>query len=332
MSSFWDEQNLIHCAGPPGVPLGGAGDGFQPNCWGGAMDSTNLPNARFPHIAVGLDDLSFEFWFKTDNVGSADLTADIMNIGFLYDPVLAQWRGPGTFQLYPNSAVFRVIFYALPTNIIADLTPSVSGWRHHAINCDRDGNMTYYVDGILADTVAIAGSAAVNLGSPPFAPFIGMALDNHTGWDDWHENDLTDWDWTHANGIMGPIAVHIGSFLSVAQIQTSIERRFVNLKATTQLLYDWREPEGVTGWDGDRTHIIRGITDYKGEPLAAPEGADGTVIVPDLSGNGNDWTLQTRAVYSTVMPTGVDWNNWTIPGRANCAFVSDPFFQHGGLL
>ncbi|GAH67948.1 unnamed protein product, partial [marine sediment metagenome] len=255
-----------------------------------------------------------------------------IDIGFWEDPPDAPGgsEGTGVFYIYPDNDAFRVFFGSAPTAVNGTLSPALPDWRHHAVNCDRSGNMTYYVDGVLADTDDISGSVANNLGTVPFVCLVGADTDVHLGWDDYHE-DLPDWDFGHSPGVMGPVAVHVAGFLTVAQMQQSIERRYVNELATTVLLYDWRTPAGLTGWDGDKTHIIRGITDYKGLPLAAPEGTDGTIVVPDLSGNGNDFTLTTRAAYNTVIPTGVDVNNFGIIGRSCCAFASDPFFKHGGL-
>ena len=119
--------------------------------------------------------------------------------------------------------------------------------------------------------------------------------------------------------------------MNAAEMRDSMERRYVSLNANTQLLLDWRQPQEVQGWDGNKDNIIRGITDYATVPIAAPEGVDGTIIVPDLSGNGNDWILTTREEYDTTVPAGLLVNDFTVIGLSCCAFASDPFFQHGGL-
>jgi hypothetical protein len=194
------------------------------------------------------------------------------------------------------------------------------------VNFDRDGNMELWRDGVENDNVAINNT---NLGTMAFASWVGADNDGGTGWEEWHDDDPTEWDFKHFNGIIGPVAAHAGSLLTAAQMRESIERRYVRLGPTTALLLDWRSPREVQGWDGDRTHIIRGISDYATNPIAAPEGTDGTIIVPDLSGNGNDWLLTTRPVYN---PTGVGAFAAGAAGLSCCAFASDPFFKHGGFL
>jgi hypothetical protein len=207
---------------------------------------------------------------------------------------------------------------------------AIPSWNHHVVNYDRDGNMELYRNGVDVGAFGPFAINNANLGTMAFAALVGADNDVNLEWFDWHDADLTEWDFGHFNGIIGPVAVHTGagSLLTVAQMRASMERRYVNLLATTAVLFDWRSPRLVSGWDGDRTHIIRGISDWATNPIAAPEGVDGTIVVPDLSGNGNDWILTTRPEYNS---TGITAFAGGLTGLSCFAFASDPFFKHGGL-
>jgi hypothetical protein len=107
----------------------------------------------------------------------------------------------------------------------------------------------------------------------------------------------------------------------------SMSQRYVRNTAATAVLYDWRTVNGLVGWEGDRSRIIRGLEEWIEVPVAAPVGTDGGVTVPDESGNNRTFTLRTRTSYNSTSLNSV----WTTPGMACCAFGSDPFFQQGGM-
>lgn len=330
MSSIWQERPSIHCAGPPGVPLG-ATDGFLPNCWAGMASRLSLDITRYPMIALGIADFSIEFWHRAENIGGGLGVTDDCDVGFWRNPTDGANAAFGaTWYKYPNDAWDRSIYRTIAP--LAPLAVEIAaaadiGWHHHAVNFDRDGDMELYRDAVLGDNDAINNE---NIATMAFAAWVGADNDLNADWFDWHDADPAVFDFGHFNGIIGPVAVHTGagSLLTVAQMRDSMERRYVNLFARTALLFDWRQPQGVVGWDGDRANIIRGISDYATNPIAAPEGVDGTVIVPDLSGNDNDWILTTRPQYN---PTGVTAFAGGLVGLSCCAFASDAFFQHGGL-
>lgn len=324
MASYWDEINRDHCAGPPGV-VHGSFD-FKPNCWAGIASRTLLAAANYPMLNVGVVNYSLEFWHRAHNVGEDPgmPASDPSSVGFWNALVWGAGtpQGPGVWRKHANGLNDRSRYRTriAPLISVQNLAPAVSKWRHHALNMDRAGNMTMYRDGVVVDFVGIN---AANIGIVPFVAWVAEDSDVDSNWTDWHNQD------GRLNGIIGPVAAHINSLLTVAQMRDSMERRYVNLLATTQLLYDWRSLDGVTGWDGDKTHIISGISGDSTVPIAAPEGADGTVIVPDLSGNDNDWLLKSRASYDATIP--VPDTDFAVPGLSVCAFASDPFFRHGGL-
>jgi hypothetical protein len=283
-------------------------------------------------IALGVADFSIEFWHKMSALGGAAGT-DNADVGFWHNPVSdANHAFGATWYTFTGDGFDRSIYddrHSPPGGAmqVENAFASDVGWHHHVVNFDRDGNMELWRDGVENDNVAINNT---NLGTMTFAPWVGADNDGGTGWEEWHDDDPTEWDFKHFNGIIGPVAAHTGngSLMTAAEMQVSIENRFVRNDANTVLIFDWRFPEEVDGWDGDRDNIIRGISDYATVPIAAPEGADGTIVVPDVSGNGNDWTLTTRPTYNA---TGVTPFAGGLAGLSCCAFGSDPFFRHGGL-
>ena len=336
MASYWDELNRSHCSGPPGAA---PEDGFVPNCFAGMASRSSLNVLRYPMILLAGVDFSIEFWHRSENLGGGIGVTDDCDVGFWRNPTTdANSAFGATWYKYPNDAFDRCIYRTvapLAPLAVEDAGTAVPGWHHHVVNFDRDGDMTLWRDAVITGE-AIGTPFAINaelIGTMAFAAWVGADNDANSDWTDWHDADLTEFDFGHFNGIVGPVAVHTeaggaGSLMTAAEMQVSIENRFVRNDANTVLIFDWREPEGLTGWDGDRSNIIRGISDYATVPIAAPEGADGTVIVPDVSGNGNDWTLTTRPTYNA---TGVTPFAGGLAGLSCCAFGSDPFFRHGGL-
>lgn len=329
MTSIWDEGALVHCAGPPGVPPAAGGDGFQPNCWGGIASRLTLNITRYPMIALGVNNFCIELWHKSSNLsGDWNGPRDDCTVGYWKTPVNVG-NNMTAYQWFKQAAggFDRSVYDTdVPALQVFNATADVADWHHHVVNFDRAGNMQLWRDGVQTDFVAINN---VNLGTAAFAPWVGTDGDEAFGWTDYHDSDLADWNgFAFFNGIVGPVATHVGTLLTVGQMRDSMERRYVNLLAQTQVLFDWREPLNVQGWDGDRSHIVRGISSYATTPIAAPEGNDGTIIVPDLSGNDNDWILTTRPAYNA---TGVSDFATNTTGLSCCAFASDPFFQHGGM-
>lgn len=328
MASFWDEPNLDHCAGPPGVPPGG----FQPNCFAGIACGISLEPTRYPLITLGANNFCFEFWHRP-NVRATNWNGpnDTVDVGFWKDPTnVGNNRLAFTWFRFPQGINDRSIYDSdVPNLQVFNAFAAMEDWHYHVVNYDRAGNMELWRDAVQTDFVGINNS---NLGDCAFAPWVGASNDENTWWDDYHDNDISAWDnFGFFNGIIGPVAAHVGTLLTAAQMRDAMERRYVNLLAQTQVLFDWRTVEGVQGWDGDRTHIIRGISSYATTPIAAPEGTDGTVLIPDLSGNDNDFTLRTRPVYGTNIPGVYPFPDWAAVGLSCCALASDPFFRHGGL-
>lgn len=338
MSSIWDEGNIIHCAGPPGVPPGipdggGAGDesGFVPNCFCGLVtNSENLLAARVPQFTLAGNNCAIEVWLCSKVVDGVDWDAEEETaIGIMTDGLLAGVPSPAAaIEMQPPTPRVRGrteqgVYGGSNRSSTAVLIP---GWHYYCFNVTQGGNIELFLDGVSQ------GVNAINVANVPilyFLPFIGMNGDP-TNWWNWHE-DPPDSVFSHVMGRCGPIAYHqgAGAPLTAAEMHDSMAQRYPRNVAETQLIYDWRTVGGVQGWDGDRANIIRGIEEFIEVPIAAPEGVDGTVVVPDMTGNGNDFILRTRAAYDPTISVAAR-TDWTIPGMSCCALASDPYWQQGG--
>jgi hypothetical protein len=293
----------------------------MPNCFCGFADVYNN-FARFPTIAVGAANYCFEFWHRVHRTQSpfSDETA---TVGFTLGGVAdTQHRAGARMEIWTDGSDARLLYdgaFPAAPGLVTAFWTTTPGWHYFAVNVDRAGNITLYRDGVNIAAVAIDN---VNQGTLPFLPWVGADWDANTVWSDWHAAVNED----HFNGIIGPVAVHTGTLLTDAQMALSMAQRYPRNIAQTQLLYDWRRVLNLTGWEGNPANIINGISRYSTIPIAAPEGTDNTVVVPDLSGNGNDWTLTTRAAYNS---TGI--GVFTLTGLSCLAFGSDSYFQQGGL-
>jgi len=318
----------------------GAGDGsagdavFRPNVLVGMLPGTNW---QAPAIAIGLNDFVIEFWLKT-KYSSAGPTMDAWNRTGALDVVVG---GGATTDMY-------CVYHGTGNNVEAEFdqdgvagglqtgTPWSSnaryGWQYVVANYDRSANLQLYINTI-ADATALADISAfvaVNLGNQLFYPnlyeisnpnFIdeaGVGLNNRV-----------------ILGVVGPFAVHVNTLLTAAQMAESYTNRGVQQIAQTQVRYDYRDVT-ATGWEARRNRMLTGMIGGTGAvaftvkgvdiPVAAPEGAAGAVLIPDLSGNGNDLTVPSATSYGTGLPAG--GNAWPVAAtdKAQVVFGSDPFF------
>jgi len=180
-------------------------------------------------------------------------------------------------------------------------------------------------------TVAINNTT---LATRPFFPLIGNN-GNDTSWNptpwDWNYNAFfpltvyeTGWDnFTQGRARLGPTAMHNRLMTDAEILESYQERRVQNIAAVTQIYWDWREVTGNATWDMDETHAIAAIRSTLSTPIGIPEGADGTVTVPDGSGNDNDIAVYTRATYDDLegaLDIAADVRGWI-------GFLSDPFWK-----
>ena len=108
-------------------------------------------------LPMGLNDRTHEFMFKIRSVGAGTQT------------ILSKARAGGSNGRYFNAfnnTQFRGFLQAdenKDLNIGWSLL-SVNTWHHCATVYDRDGLMSIYIDGVLADTMDISDGAALDLG------------------------------------------------------------------------------------------------------------------------------------------------------------------------
>ena len=163
MSSFWQERNLVHCAGPPGVPPGAAGgDGFVPNCWAGMASRLSLDPTKYPLITPGAADFSIEFWHRALDIAGGDVGDDTVNLGFFYNPAnvanasyaFNYYQFSGEVGGVDDRAQFRTVApLALLTREIA--APSIARWNHFVVNYDRAGDMMIWRNAVMIANGAI---------------------------------------------------------------------------------------------------------------------------------------------------------------------------------
>lgn len=313
-------SNRLFCGVPPGAgPKAGAGLGvvepgmFKPNSFAGLYPADESP----PLMVLGANNFSFEFWACIRYVWTF-VPDNWPYVGFLAPPA-------GPFRLMPSAAVTLMQLGANPEPVaggyyVADVTAGAPvgtpwpicpfGWFHVAINFERALNMSIYINGVLSGAV---GMDALPIVDCRFYPFV-----NQLPHDD-PETVPERYDVDTLNYAIGPIAMHMG-LMTAEQISNSYLGRRVQNIATTQICWDWRLIEGHTGWEMDVNKIMPIIrNNIRSVGLAGPLGVNGTVTVPDLSGNGNDWVIPTSATYSNVI---ADAN------MSRTGFFSDPFWRN----
>jgi len=291
MATGYDEEGAdeLICVSPPddeeGIVIASAFAGLEPR------QNTG------PLHAIGVSDVAIEAWVHTregspvpgdptePSIGlyAADFAVPTMTIA-------TGGGGPG-WPLY-GWGCYRSAG-GWDTVTAGELIP---GWHHYVANFDRNGNMTGYRDSVLMGTQAMPDAGApTNQGNMYFYPLTAL-LGN-----------------AHINILVGPVALHVGTLLTTAQMADSIHRGGVQILAETQQAFFWKDIDGATGWDTENiSAYINWRTLDDNNLLAAPEGT--AVIARDSSGNGNDWTMPTAAAYTTLAP-------------AQVAFLSDRFWR-----
>ena len=284
-----------------------------------------------PQIALDDVDFSWETWLKWA-LGPTNPTGDVPTLlGFGQEdtPPSPFWQDVANLRISSNTYMMRLTYDSTPlvgpneaeTAFVAWTDPL---WFHVVCNFTRLGNMSLIINTAVQDVAAMNNN---DLGNRRFYPVVGgigsdLTFDPSSSWDCIEADYHVDWSSFIQGRIhQGPVAVH-NQLMSQAEINDSYARQTVqNIPGVTQLMWDWREIQGATGWEYDRRRIMSAIRATLSWQAMAPTGAAGTVTVPDLSGNGNDLTLPTATSYGmTLGPLVAGTKSWV-------AFEADPFWR-----
>lgn len=323
MTTGFDHARDILCeSGPGSASSRGASDLDKPNVFCGMrMDGIGAGS-----FAMGTSDFAIEYWLcnKAYELGDPSHQGQtIVGFASIVSSAVFFRAGANHSGMTPVGQYFDGV-----GRVSTGDGPIEVDWHHYVLNYDRSGNLSLIMDGATQGTVAIN---TTSLASFPFYPLSGLNSGD--------EDDLV------FLARVGPVAVHSGTLLTAAQINTSIQNRYVNNLSQTILLYDWKGIFGHTGWTtGDpvnttledeenalATELPGAITYRLRDPFYAPVGANGTVVVPDLSGSGNDFAVPTAATYTAVSYTSSSLGN-PQAAQAQAIFGSDHFFSSGGGL
>jgi len=247
MGTGFDEGGAddLFCGKPPGAALRrsrltGCGtymedtdffiEEYKPNCifWPDGHYVDNPGNCTYTYRAVpggtGTTDLCLEAWIKMRLGPSFSWNAVAPDGAASQPPVLAIRS-----MLYPGPAVgasMGIAHYGGQIharvvenlNVVDQAGTLPSGWHHVAVNCQRGGNLTFYIDGILQGTA----------GGVPAYTF---------GWGNLTTGLSTDYD---RGGWVGPLAFH-ARLLTTAEIRNSVIGKTVQVVTETEYAYDWRD-------------------------------------------------------------------------------------------
>lgn len=345
MATGWEQDTGVvsrfDCGGSPASP-------FAPNCWvGSSFDTQVTPLNTFPTLALGTGTISIEFWIKMVlfTLYSSDVRAFI---GFSNTSTIASGLNRERFSVDVTPLGLRATMYDnVGVPVTGTLVPISPGWHHVVLEAIRGvtDTMKVFVDGVVAANDSIATLSA-DLGTCAFWPYLtdnygiiedlDITDDPGTDYPEALTNPFMNYVFFHMPALMGPIAVHFAA-LTAAQMQNSMLRRDVQQLGSTQILYRWSEVQGVEEWETNPRHIRRGRSDFIRTP-GAPKAVQGLVVVPDLSGNNKNTTLQSFADgedKGIILPAygQIPYVQLATPirgQRSNSAFAADPFFQTGG--
>lgn len=316
MATGYDEDGSIDrliCVSPPDGGVGESGGGgptsvgplgFIPNVFMSGSETWNNDDV----INVGIQDLAIELWAITFGQGFLnDITGVSLIRGGAEKAGINLFHNVGGNDPQVRGSFARII----PPGGALVGTPILveAGWHYYVANFDRSGNGTLYADGVLIDTWAIAAGVA----------------DNHVNWTVRICNGGYNAQ-TSCSFAIGPIAIHINTLLTDAQMRDSFRRKHVqNLGvATTMGLWNPRRVEGVTGWELSAANVdggahMFGLVPSREVPInwAAPEAPPDSVFIPDES--GNDRSLTARFTLASYTPG--------VLTHADHTMGADPFFR-----
>lgn len=314
MATGYDEEGIdeLVCVEPP------AGDDFLPT----AMCAAVVEGDEGPSLTLGAGDFSIETWLKWaqgDDSPGADVTCwlgvfDITAPGGVANHGAAMRVSPASYTVQARYNDTPGIG-AGSTHISGAISP---GWRHYVMNYDRSGNLDLYIDATLDGSVAINANA---LAAMNVFPYISLELDLRSA--AMANNDAANWyDNIVSRMWQGPMAIH-NRLLTTTEIEESYrEQRVQNISGVTQIMWDPREVTGHTGWEQRSDYICsldRGLLHL---PFGAPKGTYGTVVIPDSSGNGRDFSVPVASSYQDEKTGGLGDGS-----RARCCFIADPWWR-----
>lgn len=309
MSTGYDDggSTRLVCVGPPdATPDSVISDPSTPSPPGSLIPNVFYGGGEHAYNAVsqatvGVNDVSLELWFKPVRPSNQDQGWRIS---------LSDVGSPSTerFLVYTNPGATSAHAEYQPGGT-ANYFTIAPKWSYLVARWDRDLQVEIWIDGVQEHQAALADAAGpTNWGALEFyPPFVStpsaLADDENLNW------------------AVGPLALHTG-LLTAAQQLSSMRRRGIQLLGATLAAYDWRGVTGHTGWEFSIDSLEIGIRDTFEQSYhepGCPTGADGTVVIPDISGNGRDVTLSTLATYPAVAAFQAD--------RGRCAFSRDIFFR-----
>ena len=252
-----------------------------------------------PLHAIGVSDVSIEAWIhrREGSPTPGDPTEPCIGL-FESAPSISK-----VFSIYCDSTgtICSARYSSAGGNVTSTpawpLSELLPGWNHYVVNFTRNAVMQTYRNSVFtSEAVMPDAGAPTNQGNMYFYPLTTFLIGD-----------------VHINMLVGPVALHVGTILTTAQMADSIHRGGIQLLPETQQAFFWRDIDGATSWDTENiTTAINWRTLDDNNLLAAPEGT--AVIARDSSGNGNDWTMPTAAAYTTLAP-------------AQVAFLSDRFWR-----
>lgn len=289
---------------------GGGGNGGDPEV-GSFLGTPQFgADPLVPTYAIGTSDMSVEFLVLTRVGDIAELLPDagpnsgIANDGSVIGPDFGTTIGVSPKQGNISSLFAQWREQASGIEIeIASFYPRVA-WTHLCINYDRSGDMEFFDNGVSAGTVSIAADAAVSLSAEGIYPaaIVDSVESNAAAW-------FTP---------MAGFAVH-SRLLTGPEIATNVAALNVGSYAETEARYKFGSFVDASGDPlvptKETTLANMGPALTWELPAAyeatayAPEGADGTVFIEDLSGNGRHSPVFTDTSYGSSEGT-----------RSGCAF------------
>ncbi len=315
MATGYDENGLdeeLLCVEPPGAD-------FLPT----AMCAVVVEGDDAPSLPFGVAGFSMEVWLKWEE-GNDSPGSDIAGWLGALDPVggppLTNTQHGAALRVSSTDYTVRAHYDETLSGLGGGAGTGATGleWKHYVLNYDRSGNLEVFVDTTSEATFAINAN---NFPACQIWPYISGELDERAA--AMANNDDADWFGNIVSRMwQGPMAVH-NRLLTAAEIQESLNlRRVQNISGVTQILWDPRNIEGHTGWEIREDYICsldRGLLHF---PFGAPQGTYGTVVLPDSSGNGNDFNLPVAASYQDEQTGGLG-----VGSRARCCFIADPWWR-----
>lgn len=316
MTTGYDEKGMedLICVGPPGGE-----EEFLPT----AFYSGSFAGDEFPTYDFGVADFSFEVWVKWCQ-GNDSPGADVTTWFGAFDvtaPGGTMYYGggvavnPGAY----NAACFYNSTPGVGIGVHSGYQTIPLGWSYLAFNFDRSGNLDHYINGVQVGLQPAID--LVNVGTLSFAPNVSAELDLRTAVmlnndaNNWYDNIISR-IWT------GRMAMH-NRLLTTAEIQDSYSnQRVQNISGVTKIMWDPREVTGHTGWETRPDYLASLMRGGLHLPWGAPLGTYGTVVIPDLSGNGNDLPLPVASAYQAEQTAGLG-----VGSRARCCFIADPWWR-----